>query len=219
LAEIRANPRLGAKMADWLAQNGERLVRHPQLQRPMQSSMHGSGPAGTGNAGSASAAPAPARTGRNTSTRQAEQGANPPLPPPLRPAAQMLGKTEGGPGVWAEAPRRAKGGEYQEQISGVTRGVEYAVPLQSAKRGEVLFDGFDAQRRVLLDAKDWRGFPPSDTVFWHNSTLIEARAQIDAAKGLPIEWHFSSEGGLQATRRLFNEQNIREINLVFTPIR
>ena len=219
LAEIRANPRLGAKMADWLAQNGERLVRHPQLQRPMQSSMHGSGPAGTGNAGTPHPTPAPARTGGNTSTRQSAQSANPPLPPkpPLQQASQLLGKTQGGPGVWKNAPPRAKGMEYQEQISGVTRGVEYALPSKAPGRGEVLFDGFDAQRRVLLDAKDWQGYPPANTSFWESGTIIEARRQIKAADSMPIEWHFSTQESFNAVQGLFRRERISEIGLIFTP--
>ena len=219
LAEIRANPRLGAKMADWLAQNGERLVKHPRLQRPMQSSMHGSGPAGTGNAGSASAAPAPARTGGNTSTRQSAQSANPPLPPkpPLQQASQLLGKTQGGPGMWKNAPARTKGMEYQEQISGVTRGLEYAMPSKAPGRGEVLFDGFDTQRRVLLDAKDWQGYPPANTSFWKPGTIEEARRQIKAAGSTPIEWHFSTQESIDAVQSLFRREQINEIRLISTP--
>jgi hypothetical protein len=223
LAEIRANPRLGAKMADWLAQNGERLVKHPQLQRPMQSSMHGSGPAGTGNAGSASAAPAPARTGASTgtnaSTRQSAQSANPPLPPkpPLQQASQLLGKTQGGPGVWKNAPARTKGMEYQEQISGVTRGLEYAMPSKAPGRGDVLFDGCDAQRRVLLDAKDWQGYPPAKASFWKPGTVNEARRQIKAADSMPIEWHFSTQESFTAVKNLFKDNEISEIKLIFTP--
>ena len=219
LAEIRANPRLGATMANWLAQNGERLVKHPQLQRPMQSSMHGSGPVGTGNAGSASAAPAPARTGTNTGTRQSAQNANPPLPPKplLQQASQLLGKTQGGPGVWKNAPARTKGMEYQEQISGVTRGLEYAMPIKTGKSGEVLFDGFDAQRRVLLDAKDWQGYPPANTSFWQPGTIKEARRQIEAAGSLPIEWHFSTQESFTAVKDLFRDRRISKIKLIFTP--
>ena len=217
LAEIRANPRLGAKMADWLAHNGERLIKHPDLQRPMQATSHGSTPTG--------ASAAPAQSGSGTPVRSAQTPANkPPTPPPkpppmppLRPAAQVLGKTEGGPGVWAASPTRAKGADYQEQISGVVRGVEYDVPFAGVASGKVRFDGYDAQRKVLLDAKNWERFPPDNSDFWHKGTLREAQAQIEAAKGMPIEWHFSTRESLQVVKLLFREQNISGIKLINTP--
>jgi len=65
----------------------------------------------------------------------------------LRNADVVIGLTDGGPGVWGRSPKRTKGIEYQEQISAVGRGAEYRV-------NGVWFDGFDSNRKVLLDSKD-----------------------------------------------------------------
>ncbi len=50
-----------------------------------------------------------------------------------------------------------------------------------------------------------------------SGVLHEARAQIAAAKGTAIEWHFSSEKGLAAAKELFQDSNITKIKLVLTP--
>lgn len=102
----------------------------------------------------------------------------------LRTAADIRGKTEGGPGVWKESPKRTKGIEYQEQITGVERGAEYEVK-------EIWFDGYDPKRKVLLDAKDWEKWPPVDKDFWqwHVSTTEKATVLDEFLKlnKLPIK--------------------------------
>jgi hypothetical protein len=122
----------------------------------------------------------------------------------------VIGKSEGGPGQWAKSPRRTKGQAYQEQISGVGRGAEYEV-------NGVRFDGYDASRKTLLDAKDWRNFPPLNKDFWHKATLDEARRQLGAANGTAIEWHFSTQGAADAVAGLFKANGITGIKIVVTP--
>lgn len=100
--------------------------------------------------------------------------------------------------------------EYQEQISGVGRGAEYKVD-------DVLFDGYDGNRNVLLDAKDWDKYPPANTTFWFQSTLKEAISQIRAAKGMSIEWHFSTQQAKEAVDALFEREGIRGIRTIVTP--
>lgn len=135
----------------------------------------------------------------------------------MRSAEQLVGKSEGGPGTWQLSPKRSGGADYQEQIAGVQRGIEYAVPYAPAKEGVIRFDGYDAERKVLLDAKDWNGYPPKDREFWYKNTLKEAQNQIDAAGGRQIEWHFSTKDGLDATEALLERREIRGIALVLTP--
>lgn len=205
LAEVRRSPRLGPKMAGWLEQNAERLRKHPMLQ----TGNNGGGPAGKGN-------------GQATPTRQA-QLAGPPqktggaMPKALRSTGQMLGKSEGGPGIWRVSPKRSGGAAYQEQIANVQRGIEYEVPLPGASGGKVSFDGYDAERKVLLEAKDWKGFPPKDADFWETKTLKQAISQIRAANGLPVEWHFSKQESIGAVQNLFEKNDINGVSLVHTP--
>jgi hypothetical protein len=129
---------------------------------------------------------------------------------PLRSTEDMLGRTQGGPGMWEPSPKRAKGAEYQEQIAGVERGAEYKV-------NGVLFDGYDPRRKVLLDAKDWQKWPPGDKKFWHEGVLKDAERQRDAAQGVPIEWHVSTREKADVLNALFKSKRIGYIKTVHTP--
>lgn len=208
LTEVRQNARLGPKMADWLAQNEGKLASHPLLNARGKGT--GGGAIGDGQAGAPSASGS--RAAKRGARAESAAGAT------LRDAAQVVGKSEGGPGTWQLSPKRSAGEVYQEQISGVRRGIEYEVPAPDLPSGKVRFDGYDAQRKVLLDAKDWKWYPPQKTKFWRDSTVLDALRQIDAAHGVPIEWHFSTLSGLEEVRTLFEYENIREISLVLTPM-
>ncbi|MCP8462442.1 Tox-REase-5 domain-containing protein [Pseudomonas sp. ZM23] len=133
------------------------------------------------------------------------------IQPRLRTLQEMQGQSEGGPGIWEASPKRTGGEEYQEQISGVERGAEYTV-------NGVRFDGYDASRNVLLDAKDWRGYPPEGTVFWQKGVIKDALRQIEFAGGTPIEWHVSTQSAATSLREVIGQKGIK-INVVFTPKR
>lgn len=91
------------------------------------------------------------------------------------------------------------------------RGTEYRVD-------GVNFDGYDSARDVLLDAKDWRGYPPAGQDFWHGGTLDEIMRQLNAADGTPIEWHFSTESARNAVDSLLRQNNLGDaITTVVTP--
>jgi hypothetical protein len=45
----------------------------------------------------------------------------------------------------------------------------------------------------------------------------EARSQVAAASGAPIQWHFAEEAAANATRSLFAEKGITGIEVLFTP--
>ena len=135
-----------------------------------------------------------------------------------RDHAALLGKSEGGPGNWQYCPRRrGRGGAYQQQIARVRRGLEYEVPYTRAKDGVVRFDGYDAERNVLLDAKDWRRYPPGHAYFWQKKVIKQASQQLHAARGVAIEWHFSSKAGLELVRGVLRQEHIARIRLVLTP--
>ncbi|MBJ8341028.1 hypothetical protein JGU71_19250 [Antrihabitans sp. YC3-6] len=111
---------------------------------------------------------------------------------------------------------------YQSQISGLPAGVEYEV-------NGVKFDGYGGG--VLLDAKglgystffelgpDGQYRPQG----WYKNSgnydklLTEARNQVKAADGRPIEWHIAEEFAANAIRQLFEAEGIRGVTIVFVP--
>lgn len=71
---------------------------------------------------------------------------------------------------------------------------------------------------VLLDAKDWRRYPPINAPFWHEGTIEEILHQIGMAGDIPIEWHFSTEAAKQAVDLLLARRGYTGlITTVFTP--
>jgi hypothetical protein len=91
------------------------------------------------------------------------------------------------------------------------RGTEYQV-------NGVDFDGYDATRRVLLDAKDWKGYPPSGAAFWHEGVLKEIDGQLRAAGETPIEWHFSTEVAKRKVDAMLKKESLEGvIRTVTTP--
>jgi hypothetical protein len=139
--------------------------------------------------------------------------------PGLRHPNQLIGRTDGGPGQWVYAPRRSSGQDYQEQVSGVPRGIEYEV------RG-VKLDSYDAARRVAVDAKDWQGYPPPGTDFWQKGVVKLASDQLDALRGtgVKLEWQVSTPQAAQQVRDAFNKAGddnpaLREISVVVVPRR
>lgn len=207
LAEVRQSARLGPKMAGWLEQNADRLSKQPLLQQ------RGVG-GGNGAVGAGSAAPGPAVRPRQGTAKEAPAGTAGKV---LRDGAQLLGKSEGGPGAWQLSPKRTGGEAYQEQITSVRRGIEYDVACADVPSGKVRFDGYDAERKVLLDAKDWTGYPPKDAEFWHEKVRTQATNQLIAANGVPVEWHFSSPDSLDAVSKVLQRADIDEIRLVLSP--
>lgn len=209
LSEARHSARLGPKIANWLEQNADKLRGHPLLQ--VRNKGGGGAIAQSADHAPTSKQPFDIATsaGGSTASNALRQGG-------LRNLTQLVGKSEGGPGAWQLSPMRSKGEAYQEQITGAQRGIEYDVALIGAKGEKVRFDGYDASRKVLLDAKDWKGFPPKDTVFWTENVLKEAKSQLEAAKGVPIEWHFSTQSGRDAVLGLFRDRDITGITLVVT---
>ncbi|MHC2186344.1 hypothetical protein ACVLV4_002002, partial [Rathayibacter agropyri] len=90
-------------------------------------------------------------------------------------------------------------------------GTEYEV-------NDVNFDGYDPIRNVLIDAKDWRKYPPLKETFWQKKTLKDIKRQGAAAGATPIEWHFSTEAAKQAVDLLLKEEGIEgAIRTVYTP--
>lgn len=104
---------------------------------------------------------------------------------------------------------------FQKQITGVDA-------TQSFKLNGVKFDGV-TDGGVLLDAKSgMQNFVGKDGNFqsWFKGgqgLIDQATRQLDAANGVPVQWHFENKSVMQATQNLFNKQGIEGIELIHTP--
>lgn len=118
-------------------------------------------------------------------------------PVPRSPSNFAIGAGDGGPGTWSSITRPDSDAyRYQERITGAPRGVEYNV-------NGVNFDGYDADRDVLLDAKHWtQECPLGDKCRYEplkralsEKLIEEALGQIDAVRtaGTSIEWRVVDE--------------------------
>src|SRR5262249_28357805 len=108
-----------------------------------------------------------------------------------------IGASDGGPGAWSSITRPDTDAyRYQERITGAPRGVEYNV-------NGVNFDGYDADRDVLLDAKHWTQecplggrcrYEPLKRAL-SDKLVEEALSQMDAVRtsGTSIEWRVVDE--------------------------
>lgn len=106
--------------------------------------------------------------------------------------------------------------EFQEHVTGVKAG--NALEVNGVK-----FDGI--RGNTLLEAKNgYDRWVSSKTGEFYNSfkgkdgLLIQARRQLEAANGADIEWHFSNQKSLNATKSLFEKNGIKEgIKFVINP--
>ncbi|MFN9803326.1 MAG: Tox-REase-5 domain-containing protein [Bacteroidota bacterium] len=104
---------------------------------------------------------------------------------------------------------------YQEFVTGTKAGTAFEV-------GGVSFDG--VRNNTLLEAKSsYDNFVNKKTGGFYswfkgqNSLVTQARNQIKAANGSAIEWNFSSQKTLDATQKLFKDNNIQGITLKLNP--
>jgi len=152
-----------------------------------------------------------------------------PKPEPAGPSFKH-GQSDGGPGVWGKptTPRSSattqRSAAYQQKVTGAPPGTEYKVPLKSRKSGYVDFDGYDPKRNTLLDAKDYTDWPPPSPpkpAFLRQEAIKgivkEARAQVAAANGTPIEWHVPTEAKAEELTDILADNDIVGIRVVETP--
>ncbi len=148
-------------------------------------------------------------------------------PVPRSPTNFTLGASDGGPGTWSSIPRPNNDAyRYQELITGAPRGVEYNV-------NGVNFDGYDANRDVLLDAKHWtQECPLGDKCRYEplkqrmsDQLVTEARRQLDAtrATGSSIEWRVVDEEMALRISSILDERvrpaSARQrITVIYTPV-
>ena len=150
---------------------------------------------------------------------------------PKSPSGYRLGASDGGAGQWVERGRPDSAAyRYQQQVTGTprngTRVPEYEV-------NGVDFDGYDAERNVLIDAKHYTEVCPlaeckpealRDAVA--AKLASDARRQIEAvdASSAPdarIEWHVvNKEMALRIAsilRERLPRRTVGKIAVIFTP--
>ena len=136
--------------------------------------------------------------------------------PNLRHPDQTIGKTDGGPGQWVYSGQRNGGADYQEQISGVPRGIEYQV-------AGIKFDSYDKARNVLVDGKDWSRYVLPEAKFWVEEVTSTAMRQLNATQragtGASIEWKTSTRDAADAIRVVLKDSGIKGIAVVVVPKR
>ena len=171
-------------------------------------------------------APRPARTGRPGASPA--RGALPGKGPQRRASAAPAGRQPQGPGRYVANHHLGRNMSpaaraYQEKVTGTSAARDYVV-VNRGMRAD--FDGYDARRGVLLDAKLWgwegkhaqairmldpqepRRAPPAPaTTAWALREVVwpmidRARRQVRAAGGRPIEWHVPDAGTARLLRRL-----------------
>ncbi|UGY93371.1 Tox-REase-5 domain-containing protein [Streptomyces gobiensis] len=139
-----------------------------------------------------------------------------------------VGDKDGGNGAWGSrdrnppsTPKNEAWLRYQEQISGVKRGKEYIVKSPDGGR-PVEFDGWDSKRGTFLEAKNGYGGQVSKAGKLNKSTADtfakEARRQIRAADGKPVEWHFSNPEATKAAKKFFRDEGIN-VKVIHTPVK
>jgi Pretoxin HINT domain/TadE-like protein/Restriction endonuclease fold toxin 5 len=146
---------------------------------------------------------------------------------PRSPSNFAVGASDGGAGQWTRISRPDNDAyRYQERITGAPRGVEYNV-------NGVNFDGYDAERNVLLDAKHWtQECPLGDRCRFEPlkerlaaKLLSEARDQLEATQDMdiPIEWRVvDEEMALRISAildsGLESSADRSRINVIYTPV-
>jgi hypothetical protein len=139
------------------------------------------------------------------------------------------GTKDGGDGKWERIKpalfsyESEMGARYQEQISGVNRGKEYQVPLDTLDGKPVNFDGWDSAKGTYLEAKyGYRNPKYYDAEAGElkpdiaNRWAKQAQRQVDAARGKPVVWHFSDSDVADAAREMFETRGI-EVTVETTP--
>ena len=128
--------------------------------------------------------------------------------------------------MWAEEPIH-RGSEYQAQVTGAPIGRQYIVPAPwkpEGRHSQVKFDGYDAERNVLIDSKDWKpagGWPPtnSDGELYDWALELQARDQEQVAieTGCRVEWHVPTQEKADELIQFLKDGGFKHIDVVVTP--
>ncbi|MEV6263252.1 Tox-REase-5 domain-containing protein [Streptomyces sp. NPDC051784] len=127
------------------------------------------------------------------------------------------GSKDAGDGTWkakksvAYWPGMERWMRYQEQVSGVKRGKEYAVKDPRTGR-DVDFDGWDSASQTYKEAKFGYGkkVRPDGTLEPAQAAKFveQAQRQVRAAGGKPVEWNFSNPKVAEAAQKAFDDAGV-----------
>lgn len=103
---------------------------------------------------------------------------------------------------------------YQSEITGAPHNIEYVYDGKA-------FDGYDAQRGVLLDAKHYQDLKfltqPNPPSFLADAVVKDAESALEAAGGMKVEWHVSGKLEADAVRDLLRSRRVIGVEVVWTP--
>jgi hypothetical protein len=108
---------------------------------------------------------------------------------------------------------------YQTQVTGTPEGWAYTL---QGPGGPVKYDGF--RKGVLLEAKGpgyrellkkMYGQPWFEGM---DKMLRQAKSQLEASRGVPVEWHFAEREVADVVRKLFLRENLDSIQVIHTPV-
>jgi hypothetical protein len=154
---------------------------------------------------------------------------------PRSPSGYAIGASDGGSGSWREVKRSATSPSaeaayrYQQQVTGAPRD---GPNIREYRVGDVDFDGYDAERDVLIDAKHYTEFCPladCKPEFLRGKLATDlanqAERQIEALKrtetDASIEWHVANRQMATKIEEIIQHKLSREnwmlIKIVFTP--
>ncbi|MFI8190971.1 Tox-REase-5 domain-containing protein [Streptomyces sp. NPDC085946] len=136
------------------------------------------------------------------------------------------GSKDGGDGQWkakksvAYWPSMERWMRYQEQVTQVKRGKEYAVKDPRTGR-DVDFDGWDSSRQTYIEAKFGYGKKVDKDGNLQKAQadkfIEQAQRQLRAANGKPVEWNFSNKKVAEAAQKAFDDADV-DVVVKYTPV-
>jgi len=125
-----------------------------------------------------------------------------------------------GPGQWIQKQERMsnEAKRFQSEKTGAPEGWVYRVRTGPGPNDFVDFDGF--KNGVLLEVKGPGYKALLEKMYgqeWFRGIkdlLAQARRQLNAANGTPIQWHFAESEVAELVRRLLREKNLDKIKVI-----
>uniref|UniRef100_UPI002240D69A Tox-REase-5 domain-containing protein n=2 Tax=Acetivibrio straminisolvens TaxID=253314 RepID=UPI002240D69A len=118
-------------------------------------------------------------------------------------------------------------GDVNESMSDLSRAYQKQITGREGQaflQNSVKFDGMKNGR--LIEAKgSYNNFIDKNTGEFYDwfmgkqSLIDQAKRQIAASEGAPIDWYFMDEASMNATKSLFQDANINGINFIYEPLK
>ncbi len=135
------------------------------------------------------------------------------------------GNSDGGPGIWSKETTPAKGADYQRKVTGAPKNTEYVVETSRMPSGRKKFDGYDPERNVLIDAKDYSDKWPvknknGEYQPWSYDEVVDDainQAKIGKDVGAKVEWHVPTKEKASEIKMMLRNEGIDGIIVKATP--